>query len=241
MTVAGNLGAASYLVGSALYVYGSVVFHPAFSSRLEYYLSGVWCFIAGSVLYVLPAAHSIFGVVLAGPAPDPTERDRLVPDLCDEAPVASRDGANYCPDGSGRSRPAPGRFRSVICGRAFVSSMLTLLGGLCFLFGSVGFLPEYGARGALAGNWLFRCGSTTYTFNNCWALVALLRTGDGRRKGLDIAVILLNLGGSTTFFAGGLCFLFKHPVPGSILWAIGSTFFAVGSALYWYMVLRTVS
>ncbi|MDG1696585.1 MAG: YrhK family protein, partial [Ilumatobacter sp.] len=56
-----SVSAIIYLVGGALFIWGSVRFFPSLESQAEN--RGAWIFFAGSLLYLVVTAHDTYEVV----------------------------------------------------------------------------------------------------------------------------------------------------------------------------------
>lgn len=161
-----------YVVGSAVFIPASILFHPTFSSDSTLYLFAVSAFISGSGLFVLAALHSLLLFFLHACCSEPQEDAEHV----GSAPSAHEDEAQSL------LQPATPEIDEKLedlhipssCahqllqlmqrrwGIPLLTTWLPVQGGLLFLAGSVAFLPQYGSDGATIGNGLFRAGSCSY-------------------------------------------------------------------------------
>lgn len=272
------LVALSYVVGSILFLAGSVLFHPHYSVQMSLYKLGAVLFVVGSALFLLPALYDW-----------KTNYNRLVQYDASAAYINSITSASSNPPSGGRpttiqnisifATPPPTipndttvastsplllhrseysinsedeRGRGVEGGQALAlhppyvlanhavamtRSTISVVNGILFTLGSVVYWPGYGHSGIVAGNWLYRMGSSMTMISSTWALVRLFG-----RTHYSPKVLYMLRAYSAQMFLGGLCYFiggiyFIHHVGdvGAVLWIVGSTFFITSSAMLFWM------
>ena len=119
---------------------------------------------------------------------------------------------------------------------AWGAAILSLVGALLLLAGSLAFWPDLSATGPIIGAYTFRAGSFAYIFSSAWSLRAMwIATPVPRRLGTaarwQLGTLMAYTAGAMGFIGGGMGFLRDEATLGSAFWALGSLFFLVGSAI----------
>ena len=190
-----HLNAMFYVIGSGLFIAGSVMFHPEFSVKIILYKMAVSFFIFGSFLFLCAAVQQLFNDF------------RRVHQLSDNI--------------------LNGNQRTMIDLSFSISQNTTsMINGVLFVIGSVGFWPEFGTGGSLVGNWFYRCASTLTLLNSICSLIR-------QRKEKFKLMTIMSLIGAVGFLMGGGFFLKGENFNqyGSFAWIIGSSAFFVSALL----------
>ena len=116
------------------------------------------------------------------------------------------------------------------CRRLFVPYLM-LQGGVCFIAGSVLYLPGATSFPA-AGTWVFRTGTCSYLLGSSTSWLALVRSPGGlagnRKAAIGVGCFII---GTLLYFVGGV--LSEVRLPGfAETWVAGSVFFAVGALAF---------
>ena len=119
---------------------------------------------------------------------------------------------------------------------AWGAAILSLIGALLLLAGSLAFWPGLGTAGPTIGAYTFRAGSFAYIFSSGWSLRAVwVATPTPRRlcaaTRWQLGTLLSYSAGAVAFIGGGMGFLRDEATLGSALWAFGSLMFLIGSAI----------
>ncbi|CAM4801444.1 unnamed protein product [Rotaria magnacalcarata] len=190
-----------YIIGSCLFIIGSILFHPHFSKTDSLYKTGVLTFTFGSILFGLGSLQQL----LANFRSISSNNNEL---LINEAKPFYMDLAIS------------------ICRNTIGS-----VNGFLFTIGSVAFWPTYGHCGSLVGNWMYRCGAFLGVVNSMWQLIRLQMKSTAMTTMKLLALLSLLgsiafLVGGGYFLIGG-----KHDIEGSFVWLAGSVTFLLSSIL----------
>ncbi|KAL0481896.1 hypothetical protein AKO1_011321 [Acrasis kona] len=202
-----------YIIGSATFISGATLFHPKLVSRPNCYEAGVSMFITGSAFFLIASIYEWCSNLKA----QITSNDKTQPSEEKEELLRNPD------------EPQRNNFMKYVLNVFLTRGTLSVLINLFFLVGSVMYWPTINQ--GIVGNWLYRVGSTLTSLSNIYALIrCLIPPYKSTKSVVMVAIfhILFALGG-LEFFAGGFCFLFHKDEVGSILWAVGSFFFLLGS------------
>lgn len=222
----------SYLIGSVLFLLGSVLFHPHFSLHENLYVVAVVAFIAGSALFLVAAIVEL-DVHL-----------NSLRSLYTYIPLGDKetDGeANHSATTTASEEfGVPQLHKSLDLSVSIIRSTLGVGTGTLFVVGSIAFLPTYlPQHGALVGNWLYRMGSVTTMCSTAWQILRLLIKRHKRKAESGVSTMLLVLLcswlGALTFLIGGLFFLRGGAVEGSYIWSVGSCSFILSSLLAFFL------
>ena len=198
----------AYELGGVIFIVGSIPFLPAYN---EYLVEGVYCFIIGSLLYLIVAVHDTFEVLEAAEEDeDEDEEDMSDQDSSDDdneqesKNEKSDKKAKKINDGKHFSRET--RFRLDLA-----SSLIYVFGSSLFIVGSVVFLPsiQHPKFGAL----LFIIGSILFAVGALINMVQIFESHDGAAASL-LTALLANLTaasyliGSTMFGVASVPYLF---------------------------------
>jgi hypothetical protein len=110
--------------------------------------------------------------------------------------------------------------------------LLSAVGSLCYIAGSIGFFPAVAASTALVGNLGFFIGSALIFVSQCWKLLRIFLTGrvcleDGSAVGVEAGAAL-----GALFFLIGTYLTWLTSASYALvlfLWLAGSFFFTLGS------------
>jgi hypothetical protein len=190
-----------YIIGSCLFIVGSIFFHPHIARIDLFYKIGVLTFTFGSILFCFGS----FQQLIANFQSISTNDDR--PLISDTKSFDIDSAISLC--------------------RNTIGSV----SGLLFAVGSVAFWPTYGHCGTLVGNWLYRCGATLGVMSCMWLLIRLQvkSTKFTMMKLVTILSLFGSIGfliGGGFSLAGE-----KHDAEGSFSWLAASVTFLLSSLL----------
>lgn len=190
-----------YIIGSCLFIMGSIFFHPDISSIVSYYKTGVLTFTFGSILFFLGSLQQLI-----------------------------INFQNICSNND-RSLINESISIDIDTAISFCRNTIGCINGFLFAVGSVAFWPNYGHCGALVGNWLYRCGATLGLISCIWFLIRLQMKSNKFTimKLITILSLFGSIGfliGGGFFLASG-----KYDVEGSFAWLAGSIAFLLSSVL----------
>lgn len=263
----------SYVLGSILFLGGSVMFHPHFSVYDVVYKVAVALFIVGSVLFLLPALYGWRGAYLAlttytPPTPSSATsgegdmphlrsvsistapeditspllaHDHLHQPSGESSPPTHHHHHQPSPSASAWASPPTPPAGYVLGAHGVVMSRATLsiVNGVLFTLGSIVYWPSYGHAGIVAGNWLYRTGSTITIFSCTWALLRLFgvhtQYHTPRMLTMLRAYYIQMIIGGLCYFVGGIYFIHHEGKTGAYLWVVGSTGFVTASTMSFFM------
>ena len=119
-----------YIIGSCLFIIGSIFFHPQISRIDPLYKIGVLTFTFGSILFCFASFQQL---------------------VTNFQSVTSNDSRSCLDETTSLD---------IDSALSLCRNTIGSISGFLFAVGSVGFWPTYGHCGAIVGNWLYRCGAT---------------------------------------------------------------------------------
>ena len=168
-------------------------------------------------------------------SPRPTERCLRCDGLLEWPPsdraAASGSGrGSQLKDTTAHDRGASALDSPSTCRHLFVPYLM-LQGGVCFIAGSVLYLPGATSFPA-AGTWVFRTGTCSYLLGSSTSWLALVRSPGGLAGNGKAAVgVGCFIVGALLYFVGGV--LSEVSLPGfAETWVAGSVFFAAGALAF---------
>lgn len=190
-----------YIIGSCLFIVGSIFFYPQISRIDPLYKVGVLTFTIGSILFCLGAFQQL---------------------ISDFQNISSNK------DGSLINETVSFDIDLAI---SLCRSTIGSISGFLFAIGSAAFWPTYGHCGAIVGNWLYRCSAILGVVSCIWLLIRLQleSTKFTMMKLVTILSLLGSTGfliGGGFFLAGE-----QHDAEGSLGWVVGSISFLLSSLL----------
>ena len=124
---------------------------------------------------------------------------------------------------------------------AWGAAILSMVGSLLLLAGSLAFWADFGEVSPNLGAHTFRAGSCVYILSCGWTLrAALITIRSSRRLLVDsrwqVGTLLFYIVGAVAFAGGGIDFLPNAAVLHSVLWAFGALMFLIGAAINLFRV-----
>ncbi len=190
-----------YIIGSCLFIVGSIFFHPHISRIDSLYKTGVLTFTFGSILFCFGSLQQL---------------------------IANFQSISSTDDRSLINQTTSFDIDSAI---SFCRNTIGSINGLLFAIGSVAFWPTYGHAGNIVGNWLYRCGASLGVVSCMWLIIRLQvkSTKFTMMKLVTILSLFGSIGflvGGGFFLAGE-----KYDIEGSFAWLAGSIAFLLSSLL----------
>lgn len=188
-----------YIIGSCLFVVGSIFFHPDLSHHDSLYKSGVLAFTIGSFLFWFASFQQLF----ANFQSISSNEDR---------PLVNKTISF-----------------DIDLAVSFCRNTIGCISGFVFVLGSLAFWPTFGHSGTIVGNWLYRCGAIFGAVSSMWYLIRLqLKSTKFTMMKLVTLLSLFGsiffLIGGGLFLAGG-----KYNTAASFGWLAASISFLLSS------------